>query len=116
MDGPFGVRRGEATPPAPVEMVEGEGFHRGDDPADSRRIERDQVRVTVEEADIAAVRDDLERVAGEERATALRARHPMEGGAPREMPAAANHRYALDEWLCLSLPEDDGIVGPHHPL
>ena len=61
------------------------------------------------------VRDDGDRVADEQRATALRAASPMQRRAAIEVPAALTDRDAGDE-LARALPPDDPLVGILHVL
>ena len=61
--------------------------------------------------------DDLDRVAGEQRARAAGAGRPVQDAAAGEMPAAADERQTAPRQGIrrLALPEEDRVVGPRDP-
>ena len=72
--------------------------------------QRDQVRVAVHEADVAAVRDDLHDVAGQQRAAPVGAAGPVQDGAAGEVPAAADQRQPVRRGSSVS-PSQNSIAG-----
>src|SRR5262245_65334716 len=79
-----------ATPPGPVEPVEGQRLDRLPDGAHGTGVERDIVRKAVHEADPAAIHRCHGDVAGEQRAAAFRPGPPMHDGAAGKMPTGAD--------------------------
>ena len=59
--------------------------------------------------------DNLENVAAQDCALAVRPIRPVQHGATVEMPAATNQGQALADFLRLALPEFDGRIRPHDP-
>jgi anaerobic magnesium-protoporphyrin IX monomethyl ester cyclase len=102
------------VPKRPVNAVVGERSDRSDDPVDGRGGQRDVVRIAVHEADMLAVRRDLDDVARQQRATAIGSARPAEDCSPLEMSATANQRQIVGERFGFAFPEDDRVVRPHH--
>ena len=82
---------------------------------DARLGQRDEVGIAVHEADVRVVGDDLHDVAAQQRAGAARAVAPVQHGAAREVPAAADERQPVAELARLAFPQLDERVGAGDP-
>src|SRR5262245_24006168 len=87
----------DAVEPRAIDALELPGT---DGIADARDLgggQRDQVGIAVHEADPAVIRDDLDDVAAEQRAPAVRALRPVQDGPAGEVAAEMDERHALFE-------------------
>lgn len=73
------------------------------------------VRITVHEANVLSVGNDLDDVARKQRSFAPCSPGPMKNRATLKMSTASDQCQPIAQRLRLAAPEFDGFVWPHHP-
>ena len=96
-----------------VQPVEGERRHRRLDRGDRAGGQRDQVRVAAHEADFPPVRQQLDDIAGQQRAAPLGTVAPMQHGAAIEMAGGIDQGDAVGQRVGWAGPEMQRGVRPH---
>jgi len=115
-DGRFPVAKNIRTPPRAVDLFELIRFDPLKNAMDRGSSERDEIRVTPHETDVTAIRDDLNNVAGKQRAFAIRAGRPVQHRAAFEMSATTNQPDFIPERESVSLPKFQARAVTHCPL
>src|SRR5256885_417801 len=91
----------------PIEQAAPVLQHALDDAPHAGRGERDEIRVAVHEADVAAIHDHRHRVAAEEQPAPVRAAGPVEHLRPVEMTAGVHERDPRKDLPLDALPEHE---------
>ena len=78
--------------------------------------EWDVVRITVHEADVLPIRNNLNNIAGQKRSPPSASATPVQDGSTLEMATAADQSQPVAQGVRLAIPVDDGWIGTHDPL
>src|SRR3990170_4291137 len=99
-----------------VDPIESQRQDSLDNPVDNRCRERDEIRETIHEGDMFAIRGHIHGIASQQRPLAICPLWPQEDSRAFEMAATPAQRETFFQFKRLPVPEFDDGIGSLNPL